>query len=84
MICTQTAAIIHDLSHIYSLFFLKISVIRKSETTKPELYNSGLDEFTMKNYFFLLTASFNAEPAEKAGTLVAAILITSPVLGLRP
>ena len=35
-------------------------------------------------YYFLLTASFNAFPALKAGTVAAAILISSPVCGFLP
>jgi len=35
-------------------------------------------------HFYSLTTFFNVELALKAGTLLAAIVIVSPVLGLRP
>jgi hypothetical protein len=35
-------------------------------------------------FFFGLTAALSVAPAEKRGVLEAAILITSPVAGLRP
>jgi len=45
----------------------------------------GFFIFKAKNYFLrLFTLSLNALPAENLTVLDAAILIASPVLGLRP
>ena len=40
--------------------------------------------FTRRLFFHYFTASFSSLPALKAGTLEAAICISSPVCGLRP
>lgn len=50
-----------------------------SDNKKPDIRSGFFN--TGENYF---TASFNAFPATKAGTLEGAIVISAPVCGLRP